>query len=336
MPITNGLLAGGLVCSMSVLLAVAASQARSQVPAQMPADSAPGVADKTSTQAKPNRRAFAKPEQAVHALIAAVAASTLAPLVEILGRRALESVPPEERQSAEVRRAAGRRLAGQRFEIEYTDVARTRAVALFGDAHVSLPALLEKTQRGWTFDSEATIAAIRERRIGANEANAIRALRAFAQAQDTFRLRDMAGDGILQYARRIRSTPGESDGLVASDNVPGPVTSLLNEAFAQAEGEPGEPALWPSGGYAYKVLQAQGAAAEGGAKTYRTNGRLSEGYAIIAWPTRPGESGLSTFIMSHRGAVFEREFGARTVAEVQAITAFDPGPGWIPVDAAKE
>jgi hypothetical protein len=321
---------------MSVLLTVAAGQAQSQTPAQIAAIPPPGIAAKTSIQATPNRRTFTKPEEAVHALITAVAAPTLEPLIEILGRGTLESVPPEERQSAEVRRATGRRLAGQRFEIEYTDAERTRAVALFGDSRVSLPALLEKTRRGWMFDPEATTAAIRERRIGANEANAIRALRAFAQAQDTFRLRDMAGDGVLQYARRIRSTPGENDGLVASEGVPGPVTSLLNEAFARAEGEPGEPALRPIGGYAYKMLQAQGAGADGGAKSYSINGRLSEGYAVIAWPTRPGENGLSTFIMNHHGTIFEREFGDQTAAAVRPISAFDPGPGWTRVDAAKE
>ena len=336
MPLISGLLPKGLAYSMPVLLTVATGQAPSQASAQVPTGLAPSIAATAATHATPIRSTFTKPEEAVHALIAAVAAPTLKPLAELLGRRTLESIPPEERQSAEVRRATGRRLAGQSFEIEYTDAARTRAVAVFGNARVRLPALLEETRRGWTFDSEATTAAIRERRIGANEANAIRALRTFAQAQDTFRLRDIAGDGILQYARRIRSTPGENDGLVATGSVPGPVTSLLNEAFARAEGEPGEPTLRPVGGYAYKVLQAQGADAEGGAISYSIKGRLSEGYAIIAWPTRPGENGLSTFIMNHFSTIFEREFGDQTATAARSITAFNPGPGWIRVNAAEE
>jgi hypothetical protein len=32
--------------------------------------------------------------------------------------------------------------------------------------------------------------------------------------------------------------------------------------------------------------------------------------------------------MDYRGAIFEREFGARTAEEVRQISVFDPGPGW--------
>jgi hypothetical protein len=282
----------------------------------------------------PTRRSFTRPEDAVRALLAAVAAPTLEPLTAILGRRVLESIPPEERQSTELRRATGRRLASQQFEIEYIDPERSLAVAMFGSPGVNLPAILENTRRGWMFAPEATIAAMRERRIGANEANALRALGAFKQAQEIYRLRDMTGDGVLQYAQRIRSTPGKNDGLVtsANGNLPGPATSLLNEAFARAEGDPGDAALRPSGGYAYKVLHAQGAAAEGGASSYSVNGRLSEGYAILAWPTRPGENGLSIFIMNHRGVIFEQEFGIRTASQIRSTTVFDPGPGWTRVE----
>ena len=117
-----------------------------------------------------------------------------------------------------------------------------------------------------------------------------------------------------------------------SRDVPGPAVSLLNEAFARAEGKPGDPALQPGGGYGYKILTAQGANADGGAKNYVINGRMTEGYAIVAWPIKPGESGLSTFIMNHRGKIFERELGAQTADVVGKMTAFDPDKDWIEVD----
>lgn len=242
--------------------------------------------------------------------------------------------PPAERQAASVRRAAGARLAGERFEIRHEGGERSRAVAVFGDDRAILPAVLRRTPRGWTFDQAATIAAMRERRIGVNEANAIRALQALAQAQARFRISDRSGDGMLRYAERIRSSPGLRDGLVADDGavVPGLSASLLNEAFARAEAPPGQRPPDPPGGYAYRILSAQGPNAEGGARSYLTDGRLTEGFAAVAWPTRPGETGLSTFIMDRSGAVFEREFGARTAEEATRITGFDPGPGWTRVD----
>ena len=100
----------------------------------------------------------------------------------------------------------------------------------------------------------------------------------------------------------------------------------------RAEAPPGERPPDPPAGYAYRILSAQGPNAEGGARSYQLNGRLTEGYAAIAWPMRSSVTGLSTFIMNRRGAVFEREFGARTADEVRQITAFDPGPRWTQVD----
>jgi hypothetical protein len=324
--------------SVLLLVVAVAGPASAQPTPRQVGPAAGGAPAPPAAVRQPEGRAFATPEEAVRALVAALQAPATEPLVAILGRPVLDSVPRDERQAAEVRRAAGAWLAGQPFEIAYQDEARTRAAALFGEARMQLPAVLARTPRGWAFDQRATIAAMRERRIGVNEANAIRALRALAQAQERFRLTDRTGDGVLQYARRIRSSaPGQLDGLVAAgpELVPGPSVNLLNEAFARAEGEPGDPRLSPPAGYAYRILTGQGANAEGGARSYLVNGRLTEGYAVVAWPTRPGETGLSTFVMDRRGAIFEREFGDRTAEEMRRLAVFDPGPGWTRLDDAE-
>jgi hypothetical protein len=289
-----------------------------------------------TTQPAPQQRAFTTPDLAMRAFIDAVRAPGLDPLVALLGRSALDAVPPSERQSAEARRATGEWLAAQPFEIGYADAARSRAFALFGADRVQLPALLVRTPRGWVFDTPATIAAMRERRIGVNEANALRALRSLAEAQNRFRLAIRSTDGTLHYAARIRSSPGHFDGLVASvtDILPGPSMDFLNPAFARAEGEPGRVASDVAGGYGYRILTAQGPHAEGGARSFLVDGRLTEGYAVIAWPVTPGVTGLSTFIMDHRGAIYEQELGERTVEVARAILAFDPGPGWVRAEPA--
>jgi DUF2950 family protein len=332
MPFTMCWLRTTQVCAASALLLLAAAAAAPASAQSAPRQAGPAPGAPSATARKPETRAFATPEEAVRALVVALQAPETEPLVAILGRPVLDSVPRDERQATEMRRAAGGWLAEQPFEIAYQDEAHTRAVALFGKARAPLPAVVARTARGWAFDQQATIAAMRERRIGVNEANAIRALRALAQAEERFRVTDRTGDGVLQYARRIRSSPGRLDGLVASEFVPGPSMDLLNVAFARAEGEPGDPGLTPQGGYAYRILTGQGPHAEGGARSYLASGRLSEGYAAVAWPTRPGETGLSTFIMDYRGAIFEREFGARTAEEVRQISVFDPGPGWTRLD----
>ncbi|MCC7283909.1 MAG: DUF2950 family protein [Acetobacteraceae bacterium] len=292
----------------------------------------PAPEPQTSPAPAPQLRAFATPEAAIQGLIQAMGTPDIQALTEVLGRRVLNNVPRVERDTQAQRLAAARQLAAMRFEIVYDNEARTRAGAVFGPDRIRLPAALVRGQRGWTFDPAGTITAMRERRIGVNEANALRALRALARAQDAYRRRDVLGDGVLQYAQHIASSPLKMDGLAPSPlgAVPGAAIGL-NESFARAEGRPGEAGFNPMGGYGYRILTAQGTAAEGGAKSYLVNGRLTEGYAVIAWPVRPGETGLSTFIMDWRGNIFEREFGAGTAAEVARITSFDPVPGWTKV-----
>jgi hypothetical protein len=320
---------GLLLAALSLSLAPAMAQA----PAAQPS---PGQAERPAPPPPPPQRAFATPEAAVSAMIAALGEPGTEMLARIVGPRVLEAIPPAERQGPEVRRAASEQLARMPFEIVYENEQRTRAAALFGPDRIRLPATLVRGTRGWTFDQNATIAAMRERRIGVNEANAIRALRALAAAQDAYRRRDSAGDGVLQYAQRIASRPGRTDGLVPSQAgaLPGAAVGL-NEAFARAEGRPNDPAFRPPGGYGFRILTAQGPAADGGAKSYLVNGRLTEGYAVIAWPIRPDGTGHSTFIMDWRGKIYEREFGADTLAQIARITAFDPGPGWERVAAAE-
>ena len=159
------------------------------------------------------------------------------------------------------------------FEIAYEDGARSRAVALFGGDGRRSPRCWRRTARGWAFDQEGTIAAMRERRIGVNEANAIRALRALAQAQERFRVSDRTGDGVLQYAAAHPQHPGAARRARRRRGiVPGPSMDLLNEAFARAEASPVIPAPDPQGGYAYRILPAQGPHAEGGARSYLASG----------------------------------------------------------------
>lgn len=282
-----------------------------------------------TARAAPQLRAFPTPEAAIEELVRAMGAPDIQPLAAVLGERVLSSVPRVERDTPAQRMAAAAQLSAMTFEIVYDNEARTRAGAVFGPQRIRLPVSLVRGPRGWTIDPAATITAMRERRIGVNEANAILALRALARAQDAYRRRDVLGDGVLQYAQRIASSPLRTDGLAPSPLAAVPGAAMgLNESFARAEGRPGDAALNPIGGYGYRILSAQGPAAEGGAKSYLMNGRLTEGYAVLAWPVRPGETGLSTFIMDWRGNLYEREFGTGTAAEAARITSFDPGPGW--------
>lgn len=330
-----------LMLAFALGASVAMPQVAAAQVAQPPADTGgvvrmEPIPDRPQASQPPAQRAFATPEAAIESMIAGMREPGFETLTRILGPRVAAAIPPAERRSVDVRRVMADQLARTPFSISYLNEERTRATALFGPERNPLPATLMRTGRGWVVDQDATVEAMRERRIGVNEANALLALRALAGAQEAFRRYDRVGDGVLQYAQRIASSPGRTDGLVPSQDGALPGAAIgLNEAFARAEGRPGQANISPPGGYAFRILTAQGPAAEGGEKTYLRDGRLTEGYAVIAWPARPGETGLSTFIMDWRGNLYEREFGSGTLAAVSRITAFNPEPGWEKVDPSE-
>ena len=88
----------------------------------------------------------------------------------------------------------------------------------------------------------------------------------------------------------------------------------------------GEPT--PYHGYYYRMLYAQGANADGGAKEYYEEGRLVNGFALIAWPADYGVSGVKTFLVNQDGAVFEKDLGEDTATAITYIETFNPDSGW--------
>jgi hypothetical protein len=92
--------------------------------------------------------------------------------------------------------------------------------------------------------------------------------------------------------------------------------------------KPGE----PYHGYRYRVLTAQGPHAKGGAYDYIINGHMVAGFALVAWPADPGDSGVMTFIVNQDGVVYQQDLGADSARTATAMASFDPGPGWTPVE----
>ena len=54
---------------------------------------------------------------------------------------------------------------------------------------------------------------ILNRRVGRNERNALYVLQAYVDAQRVYATRDRNGDGVLEYATQLGSSPGKFDGL---------------------------------------------------------------------------------------------------------------------------
>ena len=185
----------------------------------------------------------------------------------------------------------------------------------------------------WRFDGAAGVEELRNRMVGANELNAIAVLDTIATAQREYFLTDHDGDGALEYAQRVMSTPGQQDGLYweidadAPDPAPLDLLKRVSDAVLGERTE-GSPFL----GYYFRMLYSQGSSAAAGAFDYRINGHMVAGFALVAWPAQYGETGVMTFILNQDHVVYERDLGDDTAEIVGSISSFDPQEGWLAVE----
>lgn len=199
-----------------------------------------------------------------------------------------------------------------------------------------MPIPVIRDDRGWYFDTEEGIEEMIDRRVGRNELATIQTCLAYVDAQRDYVSADRNGDGIMEYAQKIRSTPGKQDGLYWKSG-PGKPQSPLGDLAADAAQEGYDPDRAsrdprPYHGYYFRILTSQGDGAEGGAYDYMAGDAMMGGCALIAYPARYGISGVMSFMVNHAGVVFQRDLGNATAKRAQAVTAFDPA-GW---DAAEQ
>lgn len=189
----------------------------------------------------------------------------------------------------------------------------------------TLPIPIVKAASGWRFDIKAAPDEMRTRRIGRNELAAIQTALAYTDAQEEYYVKDRNRDGVREFAKRALSSPGRHDGLYWA-SLPGEPESPLGPEFAYAK--PGQ----PYHGYLYRILTAQGENAPGGAKSYVRDGRMTEGFALIAWPAKYDDTGVMTFIVDRAGVVYQKNLGPNTHALARAVTAYDPDASWTKVE----
>jgi hypothetical protein len=197
------------------------------------------------------------------------------------------------------------------------------------------PIPLVKTANGWCFDTAAGRDEILNRRIGHNELEVLRVMRGYVEAQREYASQDRDGDEVLEYAQKISSSPGRTDGLFWPPELTGEI-SPLGPLFAQAHGEgyfgkKADPEAGPQPfyGYLFKLLTHQGKHAPGGKYDYVINGNMIGGFALVAWPIEYGESGVMTFIVNQQGRVYQRDLGNDTGRVARRMKTYDPDAKWL-------
>ncbi|KAA1001004.1 DUF2950 domain-containing protein [Paraburkholderia panacisoli] len=270
------------------------------------------------------QRTFATPEDAVSALSAALKSGDEATLVAIFGEahKSLVVSPDQAENEANWAKASSELDA---FHV-LDEAGPDRRILLVGDEAWPMPIPIVKENGSWRFATEIGEDEMLNRRIGANEREAINVLRAYLDAQREYASRDRDNDGLLQYAQKLASTPGKHDGLYwHTDESSGEEASPFGPLIAvSSEYLKGHKAGDAYRGYHFRILTRQGKDAAGGAFSYIINGHMIAGFAMVAYPAIYGTSGVMTFVVNNNGVIYQKNRGANA----PPVTEFNPDHTW--------
>jgi len=292
-------------------------------------------AQQTVKQAAPvttgvSARMFETPQQAADELVDAAEKFDVRALEEIFGPDGddivLSGEYPQDRQRALDFAAEARK----KKTVSVNPKKGTRAFLLVGNEDWPFPVPLVKVGEKWYFDAKAGRQELLNRRIGANELDAIDICRGYVEAQHEYAFRPREGFNVTQYAQVIISTAGKQDGL-AWRNPDGSWAGPIGEKIAQAIAQGYSPGAEPYHGYFFKILKGQGPAAPLGQMDYVVKSAMIGGFGLVAAPAEYGETGVKSFIISQDGVVYEKDLGPYTLTEFTKMERFNPDKSWSPV-----
>jgi hypothetical protein len=286
-----------------------------------------GFASGTLGASAAGPKTFPTARDAADALVAAAAAQDVAALDAIFGPDGKALVSSGDDVQDRNDRTTFAESARKKLGVVPDPKDPHRATVVVGDQDWPFPAPLVEKDGKWSFAAKSGLREVVDRRIGSNELDAIQIAHGYVDAQKEYASEDRNGDGVLEYAQRIISTPGTRDGL-AWKNPDGSLGGPVSEQIAHAIAAGYTDKTKPFHGYYFRILKKQGKSARLGAMDYVIGGRMIGGFALVAWPATYRSSGVKTFIVSHDDVVYEKDLGADTAKIVSKMDRFDPDKTW--------
>jgi hypothetical protein len=270
------------------------------------------------------QKTFSSAEEASQALVTALQSNDEKAILDVLGQDAKQIVSSGDDAEDRENRAG--------FIKKYQEMHRLvlepdgTTTLYIGAKNWPTPIPLVKKDSAWYFDTDAGKQEILFRRIGRNEMSAIRVCEELVAAQ-----KEYYSAQHNEYAQKIVSDDGTPDGLywkTADGAKQSPIGPLVAMAAVNSDAKSQSSTPTPYRGYYFHVLTAQGKNAPGGAKSYIVNGKMTEGFAFVAYPAEYRSSGVKTFIVGTDGVVYEKDLGKKTDVTAKAIKEYNPKSGW--------
>ncbi len=273
------------------------------------------------------QKTFKSAEEASEALFKAAQSNDEKAMVDILGADGKQIVSSGD--------AAEDMESRANFVAKYEEMHRLAkeadgsTVLYIGAKNWPTPIPLMNKGGSWYFDTTAGTKEILFRRVGRNEMSTIRVCQELAAAEKEY----SAQHG--EYAQKIFSDEGQRNGLywkAAAGEPLSPVGPLVAAAVTESYATGRDSAPTPYRGYYYHVLVRQGKDAPGGAKSYSVNGKMTGGFAFVAYPADYRLSGVMTFIVGEDGVVYQKDLSKKTEAIAKAMKEYNPKSGWQKAD----
>ena len=270
------------------------------------------------------QKTFSSPEDASNALVTAVQSNDESAMLDILGPDGKQIVSSgDETQDARSRADFVERYQEMHRLVKEPDGTTTLYI---GAKNWPTPIPLVNQGGSWYFDTEAGKKEILYRRIGRNEISTIRVCQELVAAE-----KEYYSTQHDEYAQKIFSDEGQHNGLYwkAADGEPqSPIGPLVASAVAEGYAQRQDGAPTPYRGYYYRILTRQGKHNPGGAKSYIVNGKMTEGFAVMAYPAEYASSGVMTFIVDEDGVVYQKDLGKKTDVLARAMKEYNPDSSW--------
>jgi hypothetical protein len=269
------------------------------------------------------QKTFSSAEEASHALLTAAQNNDEKALLEILGPEGKQIVSSGD----ETEDAHSRANFVQRYQEMHRLVKEPDGTTILyiGAKNWPTPTPLMNKGSFWYFDTVAGKKEILYRRIGRNELSAIRVCQELVAAQKEYYAEHK------EYAQKIFSDEGQHNGLYwkpAAGESQSPIGPLVALAVAEGYSQPLEGAPTPYRGYYFHILTRQGKNGSGAAKSFIVDGKMTEGFAFVAYPAEYRSSGVMTFLINEDGVVYQKDLGRKTDALAKAMKEYKPNSSW--------
>jgi hypothetical protein len=278
-----------------------------------------------STAQQAGQKTFSSAEEASHALATAAQGNDEKAMLEILGPEGKQIVSSgDDAEDAQNRANFAQRYQEMHRLVKEPDGTTTLYI---GADNWPTPIPLINNGKSWYFDTEAGKKEILFRRVGRNEMSAIRVCQELVAAEKEYHSSQHD-----VYAQKVFSDEGQHNGLYwkASDSEPqSPIGPLVAQAVVEGYASKSEEGSHtPYRGYYFRVLTRQGKHASGGEKNYVVDGKMTAGFALVAFPAEYRSSGVMTFIVGEDGVVYQKDLGKKTEVAARALKEYDPNSTW--------